>query len=60
MSARGNIRQTWQVIKSLVKGPSSSKELGQEIKIDNNVVTDSNVIVDKFNFVVVDVGPNLA
>ena len=43
-----------------MKGPSSSKEVVHEIKIDNNVVTDANVIVDKFNNCFVNVGPNLA
>ena len=50
--AKGNINQTWQTIKDLIKGPeSANKESIVEIKADTNVVTEKRTLLfDLTNF----------
>lgn len=57
--AKGNLSQTWQIIKGLINSEQVSKQIG-EIRIDDVTVTDKNKIANKFNDYFVNIGPQLA
>ena len=59
--ALGNIKNTWDIIKNITLGcdhPNSQSLT--EIKVDNNLITDSNIMANKFNSFFSKVGPVLA
>ena len=58
--AKDNITNVWYVIKQLICPNSSKCSLVKEININWNVITDTTVMVDRFNDYFVNVGPNLA
>jgi len=57
--AQGNLSKTWEIIKKLIN-PDQSKKPINEIKLDNNTITDTKVIANKFNEYFTNVGPLLA
>ena len=58
--ALDNIKKTWDVIKNTTTGYDhvNSQNI-TEIRIDNNIITYSNIIVNKFNYFFSKVGPVL-
>ena len=55
----GDIKKTWHVLKSIVDTDYSTKPCVREIKINNQLVNDSNIIAQKFNEYFASIGPNL-
>ena len=48
--ALGNIKKTWDIIKNLTLGCDHvNSQPVTEIKVDNNFITDSNIMANKFN-----------
>jgi hypothetical protein len=58
-TAKGNINKTWNIIKNLMKA-DYAKQTVTEIKSDGKIITDNNIISNKFNEYFVKVGPSLA
>ena len=59
--ALSNIKKTWDIIKNITFGcdhPNSQSLT--EIKVDNNLITDSNIMANKFNSFFSNDGPVLA
>ena len=49
--ALGNIKRTWDIIKNFILGCDHvNSQPVTEIKVDNNLITDSNLMANKFNF----------
>jgi hypothetical protein len=47
---KGDIRKTWQTIKNVINGPEwSRKQEITEIKFDNALITDNEILANKFN-----------
>ena len=59
-SAKGDIKKTWHVLKNIVNTDYGTKQCVQEIKINNQLINDQNIIAQKFNEYFVSIGPNLA
>ena len=59
-SAMGDITKTWHVLKNIVNIDYSTKPCVTEIKINNQLIIDQNIIAQKFNEYFVSIGPNLA
>ena len=57
-----DIKKTWQVLKNIVNTDYSTKPCVNEIKINNQLINDQNIIAQKFNEYeyFVSIGPNLA
>ena len=59
--ALGNIKKTWDIINNITLGCDHvNSQPVNEIKVDNNLITDSNIIANKFNSFFSNVGPILA
>ena len=59
--AFGNIKKTWDIIKNITLGCDHvNSQPVTEIKVDNNLITDSNIMANKFNSFFSNVGPVLA
>ena len=59
--ALGNIKKTWDIIKSITLGCDHvNSQPVIEIKVGNNVITDSNIMANKFNYLSSNVDPFLA
>ena len=56
----GDIKKTWHVLNSTVNTDYSTKPCVKEIKINNQLVNDQNIIAQKSNKYIVSIGPNLA
>ena len=59
--ALGNIKETWDIIKNIKTGYDhiNSQNI-TEIRVDNNIITDSNIIANKFNYFFSNIGPVLS
>ena len=59
--ALGNIKKTWDIIKNITLGCDhvNSQHIN-EIKVDNNLMADSNIMANLFNYFFSNVGPVLA
>ena len=59
--AFGNIKKTWAIIKNITLGcVRVNSQLINEMKVDNNLITDSNIMANKFNYFFSNVSPVLA
>ena len=59
--ALDNIKKTWDIIKNIVLGCDQvNSQPITEIKVDNNLITDSNIMTNKFNYFFSNIGPVLA
>ena len=58
--AMGDIKKTWHVLKNIVNIDYDTKLCVKEIKINNQLISDHNIIAQKFNEYFVSIGPNLA
>ena len=59
--ALGNIKNTRDIIKNITMGYDHvNSQSITEIKVDNNLITDSNIMANKFNYFFSNVGPDLA
>ena len=59
--ALGNIKKIWDIIKNIRLGcDHPNSQLFTEIKVDNNLITDSNIMANKFYYYFSKVGPILA
>ena len=59
--ASGNIKKTWDIIKNITLGCDYVYcQPVTEIKVDNNLITDSNITANKCNYFFSNVGPVLA
>ena len=56
----GDIKKNQHVLKSIVSTVYSTKPCVKEIKINNQLVSDQNIIAQKFNEHFVSIGSNLA
>ena len=57
--AAGNLSRTWQIIKNLIN-PNQTGKAVSEIKIGDDIISDSHTIANKFNDYFVNIGPQLA
>ena len=56
--ALDNIKRTWDIIKNITLGcDHPNSQLLTEIKVYNNLITDSNIMANKFNYFFSNVGP---
>ena len=59
--AFGNIKKTWDIIKNItLRCDHVNSQPVTEVKVDNNLITDSNIMANKFNYFFSNVGPVLA
>ena len=59
--ALGNIKKSWDIIKNItLRCDHVNSQPVTEIKVDNNLITDSNIMANKFNSFFWNVGPILA
>ena len=55
--ALGNSKKTWDIIKNISLGCDHvNRQTIIEIKVDNNLITDSNIMANKYNNFVSNVG----
>jgi hypothetical protein len=59
--AKGSINKTWQTINDIIAGPNTrNNKIIKEMKINDNIVTDNNILANKFNSFFANIGPSLA
>ena len=58
-SHKGNMKKTWEVIKSLIN-KRKSKNSYNKFNINGTMIDDPNIIADKFNDFFTNIGPSLA
>ena len=59
--ALGNIKKTWDIIKNItLRCDHVNSQPVTEIKVDNDLITDSIIMANKFNYFFSNVGPFLA
>ena len=59
LSLKDNAKKTWSVIKNIIN-KQKAKRYTESFMIDDNLINDGNVIVDKFNEFFANIGTNLA
>ena len=59
-SAMSDIKKTWHVLKNIVNTDYGTTPCVKEIKINNQLVNDQNIIAQKFNEYFISIGPNRA
>ena len=47
--AKGNIKQTWNILKAVINPNILSNTNIYEINVNDSVITDKSIIVNKFN-----------
>ena len=57
---KGNIKQTWNVLKEVINKNRPNNNVNFEFNEDNSILRDPKIIADRFNSYFVNVGPNLA
>ena len=57
---KANIKETWNLINSIIKCNLAKKPNVTEIQVNNHILKEPKEIADKFNEYFVNVGPNLA
>ena len=56
----GDIKKTWHVLKNIFNTDYGTKPCVKEIKINNQLIKNLNIIAQKLNEYFVSMGPNLA
>lgn len=58
---KNNLKKSWAIIKEVInKNKNKNKSISSKFVIDNNIISDNNVIAETFNKFYVNIGPSLA